>query len=62
MAATHCLGGFAQKLQRLPRAEWKAQIDQLPEKCPNGCGVNCRDYCASFARVQWRLLAARGVK
>ena len=59
MAATYCLGGFAQAIRKLPREQWKAELDALPEKCPHGCGVDCRPFCTAFARVQWRMAVMR---
>lgn len=59
MAATYCLGPFAERIRNLPREQWKAEIDALPERCERGCGVNCREFCASFARVQWRMAQMR---
>lgn len=59
MSATHCLGPFAERIRKLPRAAWKAEVEALPETCPHGCRVNCRSFCAAFARVQWRMCEMR---
>lgn len=59
MSATYCLGPFATRLRTLPREQWKAEVEKLPETCPRKCGVHCRTYCASYARIQWRMAAMR---
>lgn len=59
MAATHCLGAFASRIRTLPRSQWKAEVEALPERCPHRCGVHCRQFCAAFARMQWRMAALR---
>ncbi len=62
MSATYCLGPFATRLRNLPRDQWKGEIEKLPTECPHRCGVSCRTYCASFARVQWRMAVRREEK
>lgn len=62
MSATHCLGPFAEKLRATPMTRWKVEIDKLPEICPHGCGVDCRTYCAAYARVQWKIAKLRESK
>lgn len=59
MSATHCLGPFAAQLRKLPRDQWKGLVESVPVKCEKGCGVECRNFCASYARVQWRMAALR---
>lgn len=54
MPVTLCLGTFALRISRQPKAKWKAEIDRLPESCPHGCKVHCRQVCAEYARVQWK--------
>ncbi len=59
MSATYCIGPFATRIRNLPRDQWKAEIDKLPERCPRGCGIHCRNTCAAYARVQWRMAVMR---
>lgn len=56
---TSCLGAFSLRISRLPKAKWKAEIDRLPEACPHGCRVHCRQVCGDYARMQWRMDKAR---
>lgn len=58
MSVTFCLGDFASRLRRLPQSHWKAELDRLPETCNRGCSAdNCREVCADYARMQWKMLA-----
>ena len=59
MSATLCLCPFAERIRKLPRSEWKAEVESLPEQCPNGCVVDCRSFCAAYARMQWRMADLR---
>lgn len=59
MSATWCLGPFAERIRKMPRNEWKGEIDKLPERCTRGCGVQCRNVCIAYAKVQWRMASLR---
>lgn len=59
MSATYCLGPFAKRIRALPLDDWKSEVEKLPEVCPHKCGVSCRTYCASYARIQWRMAKRR---
>lgn len=54
MAITYCLGDFAKRIARLPLSQWKAEVEAMPETCDR-CNTNCRQVCAEYARVQWRM-------
>lgn len=56
---SHCLLGFAQRINAVPRGEWKAIIDTVPELCDKGCGQSCREVCKRYARMQWHLVGGR---
>lgn len=58
MTATYCLGPFAKRLRALPWSQWRGEIEALPETCAHGCGANCREVCARYARMQWRVSKA----
>lgn len=60
MTATHCLRDFAKRLQKIPASEWKSAVEAMPETCDR-CTTTCRQVCADYARMQWRM-AARRVK
>lgn len=58
MATTYCLGDFAKRIARLPIAKWKAVVESMPETCER-CNTNCRQVCAEYARIQWRMAQNR---
>ena len=60
MSVTFCLGDFAKRLQRAPRSGWKEIVEAVPERCERGCKVDCREVCAEYARMQWRMAVQRG--
>lgn len=62
MSISRCLGTAMRALGDRPRAEWGAYLDRLPERCPHGdCTAEpgCREYVASYFRLQWRLAVRR---
>jgi len=50
-------------IARVPRQQWKAAIDALPEACqtPSVCtgGIGCRQRLAEYLRVQYLAQARR---
>lgn len=62
MSATYCLGPFSERLRKLKTLdalEWKAEVERVPEKCERGCGVDCRAFCAAYARTQLKMARMR---
>jgi hypothetical protein len=58
----HCYGE-ALRIALLPRAQWKTQIDGLPESCPKtDCtpAIGCRKRIADYLRVQYQCAQRRG--
>lgn len=55
MSISNCLD-HAMRIQRLPREQWRAELDALPERCthPDDCGEprNCRQRNREFLRAQ----------
>lgn len=58
MSVSRCLTPAMNLAARTPRAQWKAQIDALPEACQHPevctCAAGCRAHVAAYLRVQWR--------
>lgn len=58
MPTTYCLSDFAKRLSATPREQWKALVESMPETCDR-CGTTCREVCADYARMQWRMAQRR---
>lgn len=62
MSVSRCLGQAVAALGGVPREEWKAYLDALPETCPHpDCTtkLGCRGYVAEYFRMQWRIRGAQ---
>src|SRR5574337_573986 len=61
MSVSRCLGPASDALGGIPRAQWKAYLDALPEACPHrDCTAKpgCRGYVSDYFRMQWRIQMA----
>lgn len=61
MAVTYCVLPFARRIADLPLAEWRPEIERMPETCERGCTPGgCRKWCREYALGEWVRRRSKG--